>query len=290
MFTNIFFCSKPLQYFNCLNIQQSLQGAKILLASPNFFKGLEFFNDVKKSTDVWDEVKIITGKKDQNLKNIKVNKDSSIFVDTDLYRDLDIWAGFTIANVYVYEEGIGTYLGSRYQKWNIKGCFVNLSGILGIYNNSIGQNTKVKGVYLYDKLKYQKKNKRKKETLDFPDDFQKLYQRYNSHLTNLFKINKNKIPSNSNVLIYLTSNSRVYDFESNYLQLNNKKNYDLKIFKAHPYVADLYKHFDSNINATMAEILLLELISKKNYIDVYHFSSSVPLYIKSKYVNFINLC
>ena len=142
---NLFFCSKPLQYFNCLNIVSSLTNSKnILFCSPNFYESSMFYNRVRAFDHYWDDVININSKSDIG-QFIDEDTTFNLYVDSDLYTALKHFKNYrNLQKICVYEEGIGAYIGVvKVTKTNRFYLFLNLIAKLNLINSVIVLVTKL---------------------------------------------------------------------------------------------------------------------------------------------------
>ncbi len=291
--TNYFICTKPLQYFNCKNIASSLEGNNILYILPNFTNADLFIEKIKKYDTDWTKIEALYSKKSLNsMKPLNTNE-YSVYIDTDLHFTLNGSFFNKSHSICVYEEGIGTYRKKITNVTNIgwKDGLIRLLTFLGILNSRMGGNSKTKCIYLYNRDKYLLKHRDlEKKVKDFPYEFYDNYKKNRSLFIQIFNLTSIKLPENSKVLLFLTSNSRTKDFIREFKEIKEKEDkFDFYFFKPHPYVIDLYPDSENFLQDIMSEILVFELLAKKNFIKIFHYNSSTELYIHHKKVDFVNL-
>lgn len=288
-----FICTKPLQYFNCINIASDIVGECYLYIIPNFSGAVSFVNRVKEYDKSWDKIEVINSKEQLNDARYIPKSSYIVFIDSDLQFSLRNGLCKNAYQVNVYEEGIGTYKKSitDVTSSTFKNNLIKLLSYLKIMNSRMGGNKKTNNIYLYNPDNYSYVHPDlKSKVKNFPKMFISNYLEYRSLFINVFGLKNKKIPCDKNILIFLTSNNRHRDFlnDFNYIK-RSKSNYDCCIFKPHPYVQDLFEDNNNSFQGVMSEILLFELLAKNNQIDVYHYDSSTALYVKHQNAKFINL-
>lgn len=290
---NVFICSKPLQYFNCLNIVSSLNNSKnILFCLPNFYKSEEFYLRIDKNDTHWDEV-IQIKSRTEIVKYLDKACKFNLFTDNDLYTALKPFKFFiNLNNIYVYEEGLSVYNGVvKVTNVNRYYLVLNFLAKIGVLNSIMGAHKKTNKIYTYYIDNYKKINgARGGDPTAFPRKFVDNYLAEQEIIEKVFDINKYQFPMNKKICLFLTSNDLAYDFVKDYKQIVNAKKFDSYIFKSHPLVAEKYIGIDSSgYDLIMAEILLLKLLSNGNQVNVYHYGTSAELYIVNDDVIFENI-
>lgn len=278
---DVFIITKPLQYFNATNIK--CKNEKICLITDNFFNAENIFKKIKKESLIWDDV-LFFKKWDEPYKWIIKNKDivNYIFIDSDFGFQKNFYLKkIKPCNIYVYEEGIGTY--NEYK--GRKGIFSSLlNKLYFIYGNQLylGTSKYVDGIFLYNIEKYLKKIPHyNKELFYFQKPFCEHLETFSD--ANIFLDQETKILiqnlKNKKIVLYLSS-------WSEYSDINNKLSLypnHLKIYKPHPHIKEtnniLKKYFDYILRGNiLIELFITQLISVCEELVVIHHGSSAIMY------------
>jgi hypothetical protein len=265
--------SKPLQFFNLLNIAE-VDDSTILLMTNTFSGAKEFYNRLNKFSNF--QTLFFESSKELYLwlKN-HAKKGDKLFINTDYGLIQTLWL-YPLRNldIYVYEEGNGTYRTDLNQR------IFPIRILLSMFDFKpyFGGGRFTKGIYVYDKSKYLSSKKNfKKEVLPFDKSFL-------SHLNNFpykgllyndaFDL---KSVQGREVVIYLSSwvpEPRIELYLSQYSS-------SIKLLKLHPHIStdneEISKLFDVTIPAgVMVEFLLADLLMiAAKLIVIHHMSSSV---------------
>lgn len=282
MSNSFYVVSKPLQYFNVINISD-LTVKKTCLIVDNFYQAEAFFESIK-CNSYWYDVLFFNSSFDAYIwLKMNVKNGDNLFIDSDYGLKKNLWLSrIKSKNIYVYEEGIGSYrndllkTGSRceFVKFVLK--------LLGV-KEYMGGGPFTKGIIIYDVEKHKRLIKGfRKKRINFENSFQR-------HLTsesvqNSFKdISTNLIIDNlvsKNVFMYLT------DFKYNNsvdLLITQYSSY-VKILKPHPNIKDVVNknHFDVMIdNSVLIEFFIMQIIKRANKLILVHENSSAVQYLSS---------
>ena len=158
MKTDIYVCSKPLQYFNARNIPQSFHPnhRRVLVLVTYFYDADYFYTMVKQHDNSWSEV-------------VKVSNVNSMYLYLLLHRFDSLIYGFDTStclgiihllkkyDFYILEEGLGTYMGSCFtssdgRKNTIQAYVDKISGV----STDWGHTRFVKGAFVYYPELYKK--------------------------------------------------------------------------------------------------------------------------------------
>ncbi len=211
---------------------------------------------------------------------------SEIFIDADVgvrkfFDLLRIRFRHWRANINVYEEGLGTYRTDLYR--GMKKSTLQLIGI----GTRFGGSSLTSKLYLYSPSDYKRL---------FPSDGptlikieEQLSTFINKHLVNLndiFDYKSDYKVTSKDCLIYLSSWS-VDQYFIKQLGLLSGDQY----IKLHPHITDFDEIGSGNYidPSAPAEMVITELLTFYDNIDVYHHGSSVMRYIKSDRVSYNNI-
>lgn len=290
---SIFFVTKPLQYFNATNIEDS--NYKICIIIDYFFNALEIYHKVKETSKYWDLVLFFQDRKNA-FDWINLNKKGieNIYIDSDYgLKNYYYLHKLRSCNIYVYEEGLGNYKGTLRNKGLINYIIKKLYSFLG-FQDFIGGSKYTKGIYLYDIERhqevYKKCNKIRKEFISSFDEHLKNFQDSSILMCN----NSSeyiKSLSGKKILIYLTSWNIYPEIDKILVQYDDY----YKILKPHPIIREIPSKYEQYFNKILNGNIFIELFINKcidfspNIIVIHH-NSSVGMYFKNKKnIEFINL-
>ncbi|MEZ9543755.1 hypothetical protein AB4209_17640 [Vibrio sp. 10N.286.48.C11] len=286
---NYFFCTKPLQYFNCVNLVSNLHKGEenILFIIPNFYGAKELSEKIKIYDHNWDDVIIINNKRDRTLNKFNITQTDRVYIHSDLHFEMFFLGKFNHADFFVYEEGLGSYEKSitkiTNRKW--KNYIIYFLTKIGLVNSTPGKSKKNKKQYLYFPEKYEATHPDYAfKTFSFPFSFVENYLYNKDMFDNIFELNSIVLPEGNKICLYLSSNSRTINYMEYYELISY--DYDFSIFKPHPNVADQYDNIDLEFRDKMAEILIMKLLDSDKFVDVYHHGTSAEQYIIDDRVQF----
>lgn len=279
MVKNYFIVTKPLQYVNALNI--GVDNQKHLIIVNAFVNSLEFYSAVKKLT-FWDSIDYFnTFVEAYKFLKVSVKKEDSVFIDSD-YGLLKAFWLFKIKsrNIYVYEEGLGSYRNNLLSRNNRHGIVNSILKSLGV-KEYFGGSRFVRGLYLYDHAKHKSSVVDfKKELYKFKNSFLDNLELYKSHFDyQSHEIKKliGSIPIDHRVNIYLTT----YEYNSNIERYLLERSNEYWMIKPHPHITSFQNRllFNQNIPPyVFIELLLLELLTCEIDFTIFHEGSSVLHY------------
>lgn len=188
-------------------------------------------------------------------------------------------------NIYVYEEGIGNYRKTLNEK-NLFGKFKKIiyEYLLGnkVY---LGGSKYTKGIYLYDKERFNENVlSNKKELLSFSTSFYNHLETFKDREVFLDQstINLIKKLHNKKVLFYLTSWS--YDKKMDEL-ITDYDDY-FKILKLHPHIKEIgtySKEYDFIMEGdNLIELVIIELLKTCEKVVIFHHGTSAIMYFNNE--------
>lgn len=282
---NVFIISKPLQYLNAANI--STRGPRFLLIVDDFFNAKEVYLALKEKSIYWNKISFFdvwTDAYDWILKN-KLDIDN-LYIDSDHgWTKYSYLKQFDKINIYVYEEGIGNYRKTLNEK-NLFGKFKKIiyEYLLGnkVY---LGGSKYTKGIYLYDKERFNENVlSNKKELLSFSTSFHNHLETFKDREVFLDQstINLIKKLHNKKVLFYLTSWS--YDKKMDEL-ITDYDDY-FKILKLHPHIKEIgtySKEYDFIMEGdNLIELVIIELLKTCEKVVIFHHGTSAIMYFNNE--------
>jgi len=271
--------TKPLQFFNAFNIPEVDENS-IFLMTNSFFQADLFFQKILNQTSI--KCFFFEEARDPYLWLEKNALDGDfLYINTDYGVKPMLWMwNLRSLNIFVYEEGIGTYRTDLISRsFLVKMCLK----ILG-FKSYFGGGRFTKGIFVYDIDKYlSTKDNLKIEVRNFEMNFF-------DHLKNfkfrnlLFDVKINFINdiNNKDVLLYISSWSLYPNLD---VVLSEYVNY-ITVFKPHPHIVnsldnlfDLFQYqIDGNI---MVEYLILNILENAKSLVVLHENSSSMLYFSN---------
>lgn len=280
---SICYVSKPLQYFNAVNIVD--ENPKICLFINSFYNAIEIYNCIIEKSDHWERVILIENAKDAYVWMDK-NQDQieNIYIDSDYGFIKNTWL-FKLRkkNIFVYEEGIGSYINNMRNDGFFQKIIKAGLKLFGI-GDFIGGSRFTKGMVLYDHNKHQEihpdyKKEKLKFSQSFADhlaSFKELDLFINDEIIQIIDHLKNK-----RVLIYLTSWVYKKEIEKYLVEF---KDY-VKILKPHPHLKDdfsiLLNQYDYIIkNNVMIEFFLVRVMKIATELVVVHGNSTAVMYFE----------
>lgn len=286
-----FIVSKPLQYFNAINIDDD-SSKKTCLIVDNFFEAETFYQRIK-NNNFWYRVVFFANSFDA-YKWLEINTicGDNLFIDSDYGVRKTIWLSrIKSNNIYVYEEGIGSYRDDLLTSGPGTRLFKLLLKILGVKEH-MGGGAFTKAIILYDIDSHEKlvtsfRNAR----LPFRVSFEKHLL---SDLVNKsFSNRETKLIAESlngkKILIYLT------DFEYNVkvdLLLDQYYGY-IKILKPHPNNKNIINNIQYDIildSSILIELFIFKIAAIAADLIVVHENSSVAHYLREvNEISFIDL-
>jgi len=282
---SIFLVTTPLQYFNASNIEDD--NYRICLIVNWFQNAINLHEKIEKQSSLWNEVHSF-----ENIFNAFIwlvknsNNTANLYIDSDYgFRKYHYLRQLKSLNIYVYEEGIGTYR-RNIRNNKVPNKFVSLFYKCLGHREYLGGAKYTRGIYVYDMERYlnsgidnKKEIKRFKETfidhLDAFEDKNLFLDEKNNHVLELIIDRK--------VILYLTSwqyNSKV---EKILIQYNDY----IKILKPHPHskldLNAIKCHYNYIIDGGgMVEFFISEAIKVTEELIVIHENSSAMVYFKAQ--------
>ncbi len=296
---NLYICTKPYQYINCLNLLiNTYKEPSDILIYGIFNDSFKFYKRLQTNNGYWDKIYYCTNYKELPKLKVDFNVYNKIFLD--YWRHRINLLTLLKSSTWLYEEGIGNY--SHQKSLNLIKKYIRIClDILGIRSSKyIGLSIFHKGVYLYyPQLLENKVNKKMylKKLYQFNKKYIDHLRDIKTHIYKLFNFNplKLNLPENKSVKILIGDWDTDLNTAKKILK-GNPGNATINYFKPHPHIKNIkpiYHHTNVNllINAIPVEYFLLELIERNNVITVYHFNSTAVLhfYNKIKNLKIINL-
>lgn len=294
---NVIVCTKPLQWFNALNIDFPGQEDRILIVVNAFKDAVLFYDRVKAHDNNWAEV--IFGQTREDSYAL-VRELAAKYTIARLYVDCDYgsiggeYAKLPVKHLYVIEEGLGPYV-DKVEKGTLKRLVFKLKG----WGTFLGGNRHTRGIYLYNPPYYRHVHKGyQKEILHFRSDF---FRALGDRRELLEKVMGLELPAGmgggKKVAFYLTAYSINPDVIK-YLS-ENIDQFDNIIIKIHPHLANNFRMEDHTdkipaekltvmSNSVLAEIIISRL-AEGNELTVVHESSTTCLYVDESAMKVINM-
>lgn len=279
---DIIVSTKPLQFINARNMIQGFNNEKrYTLIIMDAFKGaLEFTNIIRQYDDTWFDVLFLRKRVELYYYLIKMNI-ANLYIDSDMSTVLSIIVKIRKFAVFTYEEGWGSYSSMVYKNPSyMQKTIDKLLGNSGVLNDSKW----LSGCYLYypDLFRYLRPESHVK-VYGFKYGFVEYLFKEKNLFDRLFEcsIPDFIINGGRRVLLYLTSwkiNPVIID------DINNvKKDFDIVIVKPHPHIKETVSVENCIVlnTHTIAEYVILELLSSKKDLTIYHEDSTSVLYFQN---------
>ncbi|MBG9375735.1 hypothetical protein I5907_05785 [Panacibacter sp. DH6] len=295
---NVFVCSKPLQYFNACNITPDNNYKNVLIIENRFKDASAFYQCVKEYDTRWEEVLF----KNNYQEVLFVGLFKFNIINLYFYLDWLLIPALMLKiipckNLYVYEEGIGSYRSDIFSATpNYRKKIRSAVGV----SEYPGFHSKVRGMYVYCGKYYSQKflaysKNRTLNVLDFDKNFNEMIGDNLNAALKLFQLDSASFDycCNKTIALYISS----WPFDYAFFDTLNLDTYDYCLVKPHPHITDLQlgdrsdkkiKVVDSGI---LAEFLVQLIIDRAAAVDIYHYNSTSLIYQKqhSKLRKIINL-
>ena len=287
MDTDIYICSKPLQYFNVRNIGYGNASSKKVLIILGHFRDAElFFHQVKTFDDTWNDILYFKDLFHLDL-YLFFHPVNTLFVEVDASFVYGIFFKLSrFKRMYMFEEGFGSYRRDRFD--NSKGLKNIINKLTGV-GDHIGFSKFLTGQFLYLPDLYRSQFPGYSKSLkSFQKPFVKrlreelpLFLNFSTGYEEFLSV------KNKSVGIYLTN----HQINVNILKtLDKEKNdFDYVYVKLHPHIKkteDLYQYglkiVQSNI---MVEFLILILLDNGNKLSVFHENSTSVIWFQDRIIN-----
>lgn len=277
-----FVVTKPLQYFNATNIaDQAL--LKVCIIVDLFYKSEEFYQNIQ-SNKYWSRVLFFSTSLEAYswlAKNIKGN--DTLYIDSDYGLKKTLWLSkIKSKNIYVYEEGTGSYRNDLIKIGQPRKILRLLLRIIGIKEH-MGGGKYTKGIIIYDLgLHVERIPEYNKMRINFKTKFINHVTVIKNHFS--YQTEKNSgitaAVSSKKILLYLTSweyNSKVDAVLASYPD-------HVKILKPHPHIKNtpVKTNFKYTLSSDVfVELFILNIIDACEEIVVLHENSSAMQYLIS---------
>lgn len=282
MDTDIYVCSKPLQYFNIRNIGWTPGESRRVLAILGFFVNAQtFYQRVKALDQTWNEVLYFETQYAFD-RYLFLHPARRLFVEVDKSFVYGIFGQLRrFREMYMFEEGFGSYRRDRFDdSQGLKRWINRCTGV----GKHVGFSSFLTGQYLYlPDLYRQQFPGYDKKLLSFEKPFLahlreelpyflKLSDGYGTFLSLKEK----------RIAIYLTSH--LINEHILHQIKQDKDAFDLVYVKPHPHIRD-FRAFESSGVAVihsnlMLEFLLMLLLENGNHLTLYHENSTAVIWFQ----------
>ncbi len=275
--TSLCIVTKPLQYVNVLNIPNLDKSNSDLIIEKTFNT-----NDLYKWLLDKNEWRNITLVENYSTALKIARKNEANYTNLYTFWDCGIVYGYIInkidiPNIYIYDEGWGSYRDNLKPKYDLKrfiSCVIQRNLDADLY---IGAHPKVKGLFLYRPDVHRILIPQYKKQLEFKYDFETLLKKED------LSVFSNYAPSvdirNKDVLLFLSSHivsPKIFPI------LEKIDQEVVKIVKPHPHIGDktnLTNHFDEIVKPSlMAEFVIYKIIEQCNSLLILHQNSTSVIY------------
>lgn len=284
MSTDIYICSKPLQYFNIRNIKyQSSSGRKVLLVLGSFIDAEKFVEKIRMLDTSWDEIKLFKSHGEIYL-YLFFHPAINLFVEIDASFVYGIFYKLArFKNMYMFEEGFGSYRRDRFDR--SKGIKKMINAYTGV-GHHVGFSRFLSGQYLYLPELYR---------MQFPGYPKMLYSfnkpfiaHLQEELSFFLELSENYESflsiKNRRIGLYLTNHS-VND-KIITTMYEERDSFDLMLIKLHPHIKKYEGNSQYNLNIIhsniMIEFLLILLLRNENEITVFHENSTAVIWFQNR--------
>jgi hypothetical protein len=296
---NLIICSKPIQWFNALNITYPENVKRYFILIGGFSEAEDFYSKIKAHDNNWSEVFLADSREHSCAIATKLSQEFTIerlYVDSDYGSVGRNYANLPSKEFYVIEEGFGPYVHmiDHSLKGKIKRMVFALLGM----GRFLGGHRRTSGIYLHNPSYYKSVHTGySKQLLKFDEPF---YTALDNRNVLIDKISGNGEQYNNirdkRVVFYITR----YLINIDIIKYIEKEidQFDKVIIKTHPRSHDFrIEDYAGNIpadklvilkNSTLAEVIISKL-AKQNELTVIHESSSSCLYVDERNVKVINM-
>lgn len=158
---NCFFISKPIQYHNVRQLQKQIKGNKHLVIFGHFADSYEFYENVKKYDDVWDDVFYFSSRVKAYYFIFNSYRSSNVFLDSDYGKD-SLLVSLISKNenkISLYEEGLFSYEDDLQRFYKKK--FPIRTRVYSVFYlpKALGISKHIEYYYVYDVEKFFMKRK-----------------------------------------------------------------------------------------------------------------------------------
>ena len=278
---DIYVCSKPLQFVNAKAIasMQMTSNDKILYIIPSFKDATDFVERVKYNDDTWKEIYV---KKSfvVILSSVFLSNVENLYVHTDMSINLGIFSKLKKCNIYVYEEGCGSYTS---QNWRKKGFVYRVfDRFLGV-GEQLTSSKFLAGAFLYFPQLLMLMRPQNKVLLNrIQPSFLDGIALNMPILCDIsrFDSEKDLQVRGKKILLYITEWQMDRDILK-YIEENSSE-YDYVYIKPHPHIRKSISLGKINCKVlevdVMAEIIINRLLQQGNDLTVIHNCSTSVLY------------
>lgn len=281
MVNSYFIVSKPLQYINALNIPS--RGKRSLILVDGFINARDFYQNVAK-LNFWDKISFCNTTRDAYLfLTQNVSREDFVFIDSDYgLIKMYLLSRIRTSNIFVYEEGEGSYRNNLLKRTNKNVIFNNILRLLGVKEH-FGGSKFVKGIYVYDHQKFINNVSTfsnrlfhfKNNFIDNLDIYRHHFHFQNSEIDKIIS----SIPETTRINIYLTT----YYYNMSIEKYVHEYDTEFWMIKPHPQIAfNINPLFQVNISPSIfMELLILRFVNERYNFRVYHEGSSTLQYFSN---------
>lgn len=279
-----FLVSTPLQYCNAYNIHTDEPKTLVFLGD---FHGAELFYKRLCSNIHWEHrIWFVSYRKLFSYLRKRLNNNDRLFIDSDYGLQTNFMLSrLKTKEIYVYEEGTGSYRNDLLSARCSNKVFYNLLSLLG-NKEHFGGSKWVKGIYLYDHKKHISnvpdfKGSRLSFRKGFVDNLKEVYSEI---LSEQEKVEYKNLVKGKSVCMYITNwkyNPLIDDLFRNLKETSENEDI-LFVLKPHPRLEEFSKNFEFDTvlsNSVMVEYILLIFKEFAANLVVYHEGSSALLYL-----------
>ena len=256
---SIFIATKPLQYINCTNIAKDPMDSICCICDQ--FADSFIFYDYCIHEGLFGGFKYFKTKEHALLYWLwHQNRIKALYLDSDF----GLFTRFLLllyigVRVFVYEEGYASYQPLRIPNTIKDKAFLIIQKLLGIKNFN-GGSCKVKGVFLYNKEKYDKAFPGHNKTImTFESPFYDAVGRSMVLLKLSDKIDWDLFEEKK-VLIYLSSwniSKKAIDY------CRNRDDIDIRVLKLHPNIKDMPADLKDSFDYVLPSSIMFEFFYAK---------------------------
>lgn len=281
---DLYIASKPMQIAVSTILAGNQVKQSILIVVDMFYGARDVYQKIKLSGK-WAEVYFVKNRFQSFFKSVSL-KPKNTFIDGDIGTRLALYITMfkflsRTKELYVYEEGIGTYRNDIYP-FGFKRSLLEFFGISTVF----GGSWFCSGTYVFEPEKYREKvtiRSKKHKVIGIKDSMQDYCERDFEEMSQIYNFDYNKLPPGRNCFLYIS------DWQINQQILgSDNSNFDVKIIKLHPNIKCEFEKDGYNVvpNNVPAEVLICALAQKYKSVYVIHHGSSVAHYMNYENVKF----
>ncbi len=248
------------------------------------------FNNIKSAGD-WKKVLFVKNRFMSFVKGSRL-KPTKTYIDGDIGTRLALYLAYfklisRTKQIYVYEEGIGTYRNDIYVP-SYKTKIFDVLGISTVFGGSWFCN----GVYVFEPKEYAERIKIKKKNfsiLKITKSMKSYCEENVAYLNKIYNFDPASVGEGNKCFIYISD----WSFDSRFIDIADRV-YDKKLVKLHPNIKNSLGlegalGFEVVENKVPAEILINALSKSYSQVQVLHHGSSVAHYMKYDNVSYLKV-